>query len=160
MLSTSRPAVRVGIIGRGASADRRQRRHSLPADRRTRGWRRVEPDCPSGSRLDMFAHKPTIVKRLVVLLAAVAATTAVLTATAGGDRQPARHRRSRSAPELLTNPNVCIAGTGGAEGWCGDGNRATKAKLFQPQGVGRCLTVGSWSLTPATTSSARSIRPE
>ena len=36
---------------------------------------------------------------------------------------------------MLTNPNVCIPGTGGAEGWCGGGARATKAKLFEPQSV-------------------------
>ena len=35
---------------------------------------------------------------------------------------------------MLTNPNVCIAGTGD-EGWCNDGDRATNAKLFEPEGV-------------------------
>jgi sugar lactone lactonase YvrE len=72
---------------------------------------------------------------VAVLVTVVGAVAAILTATAGGHRRPTRHRTSHAEPEMLTNPNVCIPGTG-AEGWCGDGTSATSAKLFQPQGVG------------------------
>jgi hypothetical protein len=68
------------------------------------------------------------------------AGTGVLAFLVGG-ASPAPARGLRGRLPIRTSPNLCFPGTG-SYGWCGDGGKATAAKLAGPRDVGPIATGG------------------
>jgi hypothetical protein len=61
-------------------------------------------------------------------------------------------------PILTGSPNVCLAGVGGSEGWCGDGGQAREAKLWSPEGVAT-LPDGGFLIADTGNNVVREVTP-